>query len=72
MSDDKRPARSDDAERFARAATRRSGGIAGDFVDFLRHHRKWWLLPILVVLLLAGVVAILGGTAIAPFIYALF
>jgi hypothetical protein len=57
---------------FERQAARRSGGIVGDFVDFLRYHRKWWLVPILVVLLLAGVLAVLGGTALAPFIYTLF
>jgi hypothetical protein len=60
------------ADEFARQASRRSGGLAGDFLDFLRHHRKWWLLPILIVLLLAGVVAVLGGTGVAPFIYTLF
>jgi len=57
---------------FARAAAGRRTGVLGEFVDFLRHHRKWWLVPILVVLLLAGVLAVLGGTALAPFIYTLF
>jgi hypothetical protein len=57
---------------FERQAERRSGGPLGEFVDFLRYHRKWWLLPILVVLLLAGLIAVLGGSAVAPFIYTLF
>lgn len=68
MKDD----RQDKHKVFAAEAERRSRGLAGDFFDFLRHHRKWWLLPILIVLLLVGVLAVLGGTAVAPFIYTLF
>jgi Family of unknown function (DUF5989) len=37
--------------------------------DFLRHNKKWWLLPILFVLLLFGVLIFLSGTGAAPFIY---
>lgn len=72
MSDDSRPVAPKDVDDFVRQAARGSGGFFGDFLDFLRHHRKWWLTPILAVLLLAGAVAILGGTALAPFIYTLF
>jgi hypothetical protein len=69
---DRNPAPPGEANDFERAAAGRSAGVLAEFLDFLRYHRKWWLLPILAVLLLAGVVAILGGTAIAPFIYTLF
>jgi hypothetical protein len=72
VSDKQPKATPDSTSEFERQAARRSGGVLGDFVDFLRYHRKWWLVPILTVLLLAGLVAILGGTAIAPFIYTLF
>jgi hypothetical protein len=34
--------------------------------------RKWWLVPLIVVLLGIGVIVVLGGTAAAPFIYTLF
>ena len=47
----------------------------GFFVDlwqFVRQSGKWWLIPIVIVLLLFGVILILGGTAAAPFIYTLF
>ena len=37
-----------------------------EFIDFLRHHKKWWLLPILIVLLLFGVLIFLSGTGVAP------
>lgn len=47
-------------------------GLAAEFWDFLKHNKKWWLLPIIIVLLLLGILVMLGGTAIAPFIYPLF
>jgi hypothetical protein len=43
--------------------------LLGEFFDFLRHNKKWWLLPILIVLLLFGVLIFLSGTGAAPFIY---
>ncbi len=40
---------------------------------FLRANKRWWLLPILVVLILLGVVLVLTeGSALAPFVYSLF
>lgn len=38
----------------------------------LRHNKKWWMIPIIAVLLLFGVLLILGTTGAAPFIYTLF
>jgi len=46
--------------------------IVWEFFGFLKHNKKWWLLPIIVVLLLFGVLIVLSGTAVAPFIYTLF
>jgi len=43
-----------------------------DLWKFLKARKKWWLAPLIVVLLLIGVLIILGGTSIAPFIYTLF
>lgn len=44
-----------------------------DMFNFLRERKKFWLLPMIIVLLLLGVILVLGGgTAIAPFIYTLF
>ena len=41
--------------------------------SFLRVRKKFWLLPILVVMLLTGALLVLAqGSAIAPFIYTLF
>ena len=48
------------------------GNIVSEFVQFLRQNKKYWLIPIVVALLLLGVVVLLSGTSVAPFIYTLF
>jgi hypothetical protein len=63
---------SDQVEAFRREAAGRRVGILREFWDFLKHNKKWWLLPILVALALLGVLVILGGTGLAPFIYTVF
>ncbi len=67
MSDDSRQ-----AENFQRAAQDDRVGLVAEFLSFLKHNKKWWLLPILVIMLVVGALAILGSTAAAPFIYTLF
>ncbi|MCS6913961.1 MAG: DUF5989 family protein [Myxococcota bacterium] len=39
---------------------------------FLCQEKRWWLTPIVVLLVLLGVLVLLSGTAMAPFIYTLF
>jgi hypothetical protein len=47
--------------------------IAREFFGFLKNRKKWWLMPIVILLVLLGVLIVLTeGTALAPFIYALF
>jgi len=58
--------------RFEEASQRGSRNIASEFWQFLRQSKKWWLLPIVIVILLFGVLVFLSGTAAAPFIYTLF
>jgi len=58
--------------RFEEASQRGGGNIASEFWQFLSQSKKWWLLPIIVVILLFGVLVFLSGTAAAPFIYTLF
>ena len=74
MTENQDPSRSEtDADGdFADQAEQSSSGIIREFVDFLRYNKKWWLTPILLVLLLVGTLIVLGGTAAAPFIYTLF
>lgn len=47
--------------------------FAREVWDFLRVRKKWWLGPILLVLVLFGALVVLTqGSAIAPFIYTIF
>ena len=44
-----------------------------DLWDFMRVRKKFWLAPIIIVLLLLGVLIVFAeGTAVAPFVYTLF
>jgi hypothetical protein len=44
-----------------------------DLWSYMRERKKFWLAPIIIVLLLLGVLIVLTeGTAVAPFIYTLF
>ena len=44
-----------------------------EFLEFLKVRKKYWLLPILLVLVLFGGLIVLSqGSAIAPFIYTIF
>ncbi|MCU0724685.1 MAG: DUF5989 family protein [Planctomycetes bacterium] len=60
------------AEEFARESETKQPGFFADLADFLLHNKKWWLAPIVIVLLLFAVLVILGGTGVAPFVYTLF
>ncbi len=46
--------------------------LGQEIVEMLRHNKKWWLIPIILVLALFGLLLILGSTGAAPFIYTLF
>jgi len=47
--------------------------VIGQFWEFLRVRKKWWLAPIVFALLLVGALLVLTeGSALAPFIYTLF
>jgi hypothetical protein len=47
--------------------------VIGEFWVFLRQRKKYWLLPIVILLLLLGlVVALTANSALAPFIYTVF
>ena len=47
--------------------------IIKEFIQFLMQRKKWWLTPIVLMLLLLGALIVLTqGSAVAPFIYTLF
>ena len=70
--DDSSPEKQQRVEDFERGASQSQPGIFTELLEFLTENRKWWLTPIIVVLLLVGVLVILGSTGAAPFIYTLF
>tara|TARA_Y100000590_G_C15729377_1_gene1016410 strand:- start:1973 stop:2122 length:150 start_codon:yes stop_codon:yes gene_type:complete len=44
-----------------------------EFLEFLKMRKKYWLMPIIIVLVLFGGLIILSqGSAVAPFIYTIF
>jgi len=48
-------------------------GIVGELWSFMRVRKKWWLSPILMMLVVLGLLVVFTqGSAIAPFIYTLF
>jgi hypothetical protein len=48
-------------------------GIAGELINFFWSNKRWWMIPLILVVLVFGVVLILASNpAIAPFIYTLF
>jgi hypothetical protein len=47
--------------------------ILVEFLQFLKYRKKWWLIPIVVLLVLLGALLVLSeGSVLAPFIYTLF
>ncbi len=65
MSENKKPA-------FEQAQQEKQAGIIKEFFLFLRYNKKYWMIPIVITLLVLAVLILLGGTAVAPFIYTLF
>lgn len=43
-----------------------------EIISFIIETKKWWLVPILTVLLIVGLLVLFADTSVAPFIYSLF
>jgi len=67
VADDKRA-----RDEFVTQAAKPQASLATEFFEFLRDNKKWWLAPIVISILGLGLLVLLGGTAVAPFIYTLF
>ena len=61
-----------EGQQFEDQMTQSSPALVGELWNLLLHNKKWWLTPILVVLVLLGMLIIVGGTAMAPFVYTIF
>lgn len=69
MSDPSKPTDRPDLESLADS---KEPSLLVEFLDFLRENKKWWLLPLLIVLGLFGLLTALASSGAAPFIYTLF
>ncbi len=72
MTEESHQNETDRGSELERVVQERELGLLAEYWHFLRVERKWWLAPILLVLLVSGTIIFVGGTSIAPFIYALF
>ena len=71
-SDSEKPTEDSDNEFLKESEQAPSGGLLSEFIAFLKCNKKWWLLPIIIVLLIVGVLVVLGSSVLAPLIYPLF
>jgi len=47
--------------------------LAGEVWSFVRANKKWWILPMLTLMLILGTLLVAAqGSALAPFIYTIF
>jgi hypothetical protein len=61
------------APRASTGASRpRRRSIGSEFIAYLMQNKKWWMIPILVMILLLAIVLLFGSSPAAPFIYPLF
>ena len=65
MAEDKRT-------EFEKSGGQKDIGLFGEFIGLMKQNKKYWLIPLVIILLIFGVLIFLGTTAAAPFIYTLF
>jgi hypothetical protein len=59
-------------KRFEKAATQGDQRLFIEYLRFLSHSKKYWMIPIIAVLLLIGLLVMLGGSVAGAFIYPIF
>ncbi len=57
---------------FEKAREQKQGGLLSEFWFMLKTNKKYWMAPLIISILVLGLLIILGGSAVAPFIYTLF
>ncbi len=73
MTDETATNRDAEAASFIEASERQQkSSFLGEFWQFARQNKKWWLTPVVLSLLLVAVLVVLSATAAGPFIYTLF
>ena len=54
------------------SAARQRRGLLREYWEFLRFHRKWYLIPVVAALVVLGILVFAAGSSVAPFIYTMF
>lgn len=57
---------------FEKASKEKQGNLISEFMGFLKQTKKFWLLPLILIMLALAALLVLTSTAAAPFIYTLF
>ena len=57
---------------FEEAGAEKDPSLIRQFFEMLKGNKKYWLLPIILMLVVLGIMIVLGSSAAAPFIYTLF
>jgi hypothetical protein len=60
------------ANEFARQGTAARSSFLSEYLYLLKNNKKWWMLPLALILLGFGALMVLSSTGAAPFIYTLF
>ncbi len=61
-----------DHEAFVRGGERKRASLAGEAVHMVRTTRKWWLLPLILLLVVLGLFLLITSTGVGPLIYTIF
>ncbi len=72
MTKQSRAETSDANEEFARQAEQAPAGLLREYLHFLRHSKKWYMIPTIILLLLLGLLVALSASGLMPFIYAIW
>ena len=57
---------------FEEAKEGKQDSLLREFVDFALENKKWWLIPIFLVLFLFALMSVVVSTGAAPFMYTIF
>ncbi len=72
MTQQRRPETSDTNEQFTQQAQEAPPGLFREYWYFLRHSKKWYMIPTIILLLLLGLLVALSASGLMPFIYAIW
>jgi hypothetical protein len=60
------------SQQFLEQARTKRPSAVSEYLYLVRTNKKYWMIPLILVLLAFGLILILGGTGAAPFVYTLF